>query len=257
MPLPPGRTLSLSRGRRMVNDILYLTRDVPLVKVEREINISEVAAAREAAIPKPGWYPILLKSFALACMNLPELRRSLLKFPYARLYQHACTVAAVTVEREVDGEPAVLIFHVREPERKPLAQIHDRFQRVKTEPVENVPDFRRPLRLLRLPRPMRHAVLNLGMYWSGSWREKFGGTFAASSTVAAGATITLPCTPLSSIFTFDELKPDGRVTLHLAWDHRVFDGMTAARGLVETERMLRGPILAELLSLARPARLAV
>jgi hypothetical protein len=257
MSLPQGHTLSLSRGRRMVSDILHLARGIPLVKVERQISIPEVAEARDLAAPKPGWYPVLLKSFALACMRLPELRRSVLTVPYTRLYQHACTVASVTIEREIDGEPAVFFFHVREPERKPLSQIHDRFQRVKTEPLEKVPDFRRSLSLLRFPRPIRRFIQNVGMFWGGPWREKYGGTFAASSTLAAGATLTLPCTPLSSVFTFDEVKPDGRMTLHLAWDHRVFDGMTAARGLVETERMLRGPILAELHSLARPARLAV
>ncbi len=256
MALPTGRIVPLSRGRRLVNEILYQARGVVLTMVEREIAIPEVAAARANAEPKPGWYPVLLKSYALACMQLPELRRSLLTFPYMRLYEHACTVATVTAERVVDGENTVLVFHVREPERKPLLQIHDRFQRIKTEPVENIPDFRRLLLLARLPLPIRRFIGCLGMFWNGSMREKYGGTFAASNTLAAGATLSLPCTSLSSVFTFNEVKPDGRVTLQLGWDHRVFDGMTAARGLVETERALRGPILSELLSLARPSRLA-
>lgn len=254
MSLPKGRTVSFSRGRRIVGDIVALARDVSLVVVERTIAIPEVQTARDRAEPKPGWYPVLLKSFALACMSRPELRRSILTFPYTRLHEHACTVAAVTAERLVDGEPTVLFFHVREPERKPLTQIHDRFQRVKNEPVEAIPDFRRLLRIARFPTPIRRLLSRFSLNISGASREKFGGTFAASNTLAGGANLTLPCTPLSTLFTFDEVTPTGSVTLRLGFDHRVMDGMTAARGLVETEAMLRGPILEELVSLVRPAR---
>lgn len=253
MPLPRGRAVPLSRSRSMVLDVLYWARDVHLIMVERTISIPDVVAAREAASPKPGWYPVLIKSYALACMNQPELRRSLLTFPYWRLYEHACTVASVTCERVVDGQPTVLLFQVREPERTPLIEIHERFQRVKHDPLEAIPNFRRLLRMSRMPWPVRRLVGNAGLFWSGRWREKYAGTFTASSTLAGGAALTLPCTALSAAFTFDAVQPDGSLTLRLACDHRVMDGMAAARGLAETERMLRGPVLDELRSLARAA----
>ena len=120
MSLPRGRTLSLSRGRRIMADILYFCRSVPMAAVEREVTIPDVAEAREAANPKPGWYPVFLKAFALAAMKVPELRRSLLTFPYNRLYEHACTVAAITIERTIEGEPVVLPFLLRCPESKSL-----------------------------------------------------------------------------------------------------------------------------------------
>src|SRR6266568_3726673 len=127
MPLPRGRSLKLSRGRRLIADIMHFSRDVPQVTVERIAHIPEVVLAREAASPRPGWYPVLLKAFALAAMKVPELRRSLLTVPYSRLYEHACTVANVAIERELDGEPVVLAFHVREPERQSLLDIDARF----------------------------------------------------------------------------------------------------------------------------------
>jgi len=257
MSLPRGRTVPLSRGRRLVEDWLYLARGSTLAMVDRDCVIPEVAAARTAALPRPGWFPVLLKAFALACMKLPELRRSLLTFPYARLYEHACTVGAVTVERMVDGEPVVLVCQFREAERKPLLQIHNRFQRAKHDPVETIPDFRRLLLLARLPWPLRRLISCIGTWWSGSLRQRFTGTFASSSTLAGGAALSLPFTPISTLFTFTEVQPTGAVKLRLAWDHRVFDGMTAARGLVETENALRGPILQELLALTRSCRLAV
>jgi hypothetical protein len=257
MSLPRGRSLKLSRGRRLVADIMRFSRSVPQVSVERVAQIPEVVIAREAASPKPGWYPVLLKGFALASTVVPELRRSLITVPYPRLYEHACTVASVTIEREIDGEPIVLAFHVREPERKPLLDIDARFRWMKTAPLNEVGEFRRMLLLSRFPRPLRRLLWWLGLRASGSWRQKYWGTFATSSTVSGGSTLLSPLCPLTTVFTFGPVQNDGSVLLRLGFDHRVLDGMTAARGLKETENALRTTILDELRSLARPVRLAV
>lgn len=257
MPLPRGRTLALSRGRQIVADLMHFSRASAQVVVERTIRIPEVAAARAAGEPKPGWYPVLLKAFALAAVKVPDLRRSLLTFPASRLYEHACNVAAVAVEREVDGEPAVLNFHVRQPEAKSLTEIDARFRRAKTAPLGEVPEFRRILRLSRLPRPLRRLLWWIGLRVCGSWRQKFCGTFGTTSVATAGATSTMTLCPLSTVFTFGPVADDGSVLLRVAFDHRVMDGVAVARGLVETENALRGTVLAELRSLARPLRRAV
>jgi len=257
MSLPRGRTLALTRGRRWVGDLMYFSRSVPQVAVERAVRIPEVAAARDAADPKPGWYPVLLKAVALAAAAVPDLRRSYLSFPYVRLYEHACSVAAVAVERELDGEPAVLVFQVRQPEATPLGAIDARFRRAKSAPLAAVAEFRRFLLLSRLPRPLRRFVWWLGLRVSGGWRQKFWGTFGATSVATAGGTLVAPIAPLSVVFTFGPVAADGSVLLRLVFDHRAMDGVAAARGLVETENALRGPILAELRALARPLRAAV
>lgn len=252
MSLPRGRTLALSRARRLIGDLMHFSRSVPQVAVEREARIPEVAAARLAADPKPGWYPVLLKAFALAAAKVPDLRRSLLTFPYPRLYEHACSVAAVSVEREVDGEPAVLAFHVRRPESTPLPEIDARFRRAKTAPLAELGEFRRMLRLSRLPRPVRRLVWWAGLRASGSWRQKYWGTFGVTSLASAGGTVLASLCPLTATFTFGPVAPDGAVLLRVTFDHRVLDGMAATRGLVEAENALRGPVLAELRELARP-----
>lgn len=257
MPLPSGRTIPLSTGRRLVCDIMHFSRAVPQVTVERVAHIPDVRSARESAHPRPGWYPILLKAYALASMRVPELRRSLLSWPYSRLYEHACTVASVAVERELEGEPAVLMFHVRAPESLSLPQIDARFRRMKTAPLHEIAEFRRLLLLARLPRPLRRFVWWLGLRTSGAWRQKYWGTFGSSSTLAGGATLISPLCPLTTVFTFGPVGSDGSVLLRLGFDHRVLDGMAAARGLAETEAALHGEILAELRSLAPPLRVAV
>lgn len=257
MPLPRGRTLPFTLGRRIVADIMHFSRPVAQVSVEREIRVPEVAAAREAANPRVGWYPILLKAYSLAAAKVPELRRSLLTVPYTRLYEHACSVAAVTVEREVGGEPVVLTVLLRSPESKPLTEIDARLRWAKTAPVGDVPDFRRTLLHHRFPRPARRLLMWLGLRASGSWRQRFAGTFGSSSVVTAGACTLFARCPLTTMFTFTPLRPDGTMTLRLGFDHRVVDGGPTCRGLVETEAALRGEILAELRALAPAPRLAV
>lgn len=257
MPLPPGHSLPWSAGRRIVADILHFGMEMPRVTVERTVRLPEVAAARRAAVPRPGWYPVLLKSFALAAQAVPELRRSLSTFPSFRLYQHQCTVAAVTAERQLSDGPAVLIFHVRRPEIMPLVDIQARFEQAKDAPVESLGDFRRLLRINRLPLLLRRLVWWLGLRVNARWREKYFGTFGATSVVTAGATILTPIAPLPVVWTFGPVGDDGTILLRLTFDHRILDGVAAARGLVEVERALSGPILAELRTLARPMRTAV
>ena len=249
MPLPRGHCLPLSFARQMVGDVMHASRGIPLVTVERRIFIPEVSAARLRAHPKPGWYPILLKAFAHASMAVPQLRRSLLTFPYPRLYQHACTVASVAVEREVHGEPAVLAFQVRQAECTPLLEIDRLFQRAKFEPLESIGEFRRLLRIARLPRLARRFVWWLGLRVSGSYRERFTGTFASSSVVAAGGTLVNPVHPLSAMFIFGPVGDDGSLMLRLVFDHRVLDGVAAACGLVAVESALKSNILDELRAL--------
>ncbi len=228
-----------------------------MVAIDREVTIPEVALARDTADPKPGWYPVLLKAFAIAATAVPDLRRSLLTSPYPRLYEHACSVATVTVEREVDGVPSVLFFLIRQPESTPLNEIDARFKRIKTAPLQEIADFRRLILLMRFPRLIRRFLWWLALRTSGSWRQKYCGTFGVTSVVSAGATVHIPICPLTSTFTFGQVKQDGSVLLRLAFDHRVLDGVAAARGLVEVEKALRGPILSELRALARVRRLAV
>jgi hypothetical protein len=254
--LPYGRVRPLSRGRRFVADVAHFSRGVPFVTVERRITIPEVAAARRTADPRPSWFSIFLKAFGLASLETPDLRRSLLTFPYPRLYEHACSVAGVAVERKLDGEPAVFILQVRQPEDTPLTGIASQIQRAKTAPLWEVAAFRRMLKLDMLPAPLRRFVWWLGLRTCGSWRQKFYGTFTISSVVNAGGEVTSAVTPMTSYFTFGEVDADGCVTLRLIFDHRVLDAAPAARGLVAVERALKTTILDELRAMAPRAQVS-
>jgi hypothetical protein len=103
-----------------------------------------------------------------------------------------------------------------------------------------------------MPRLLRRFIWWAGLRTSGSWRQKYWGTFGTSSVVTAGGTLHAPLCPLSVVFTFGPVQADGSVLLRLGFDHRVLDGAAAARGLVETEHALHRDVLPELRSLCRP-----
>lgn len=256
MGSPRGRSLGLPRARRLVLDWLHFCRPVATIAVERVIHIPEVAAARLAADPRPGWFALLLKAYGLAAVAVPDLRRSLLTFPTTRLFEHACSTALVTVERELDGEPAVFTYPLKRPETKSLMQIDAELGRLKAAPLENVRAFRRALMLLRLPRPLRRAVLWLGLSVRGSWRQRHFGTFTASNVTPVGADILHGLSMLTSFLVPVTVEADGATTLRILVDHRVVDGAQAARGLVAMEAALRGPVLAELRALSQPGIIA-
>lgn len=246
MPLPPGRRLALSLPRRFVNDVMYFSRSVPTVIVERKATIPAVVRARQATIPRPGWLALLLKAAGLATLDVPDLRRSFLSFPWPRLYEHGCSIPAITIERDWHGEPGVFVFPLRHPEMLPLTEIDTALQHAKTAPLWEVAAFRRSLRLSQLPMPIRRLVWWLALRVVPGWRQKYFGTIAVSSVITSGAEITAALTPLSGYLTFGTVTADGTVTLRLMFDHRILDAAQAARYLVALERRLNTDILHEL-----------
>ena len=68
-------------------------------------------------------------------------------------------------------------------------------------------------------------------------------------TASAGATALNLVSPLPTALNYGLFAPDGTLDVRLHFDHRVLDGMPAARALAELEAELNGPILAELRSL--------
>ena len=243
-----GRTISLSPYRRLMADWLGFSWAIPLVTIERRIQIPEVVSARAAAAPKPGWLPCILKAFSIANREVPDFRRAFMTFPFRRLYEHATSTAAILVERDVNGESVAYTYRLSRLEDRSLAEIDARIRTVKTDPLASVSAFRGTDRFVRFPYLVRQIAIWIAMRVSGSIKERFIGTFACTSIHGAGATPIQPICLQTSILTFGTVEADGTLLLRLTFDHRVMDGVTAARGLVETEKALNGPILDELLA---------
>ena len=240
----------MTPGRRLVAELMHQASQVPSAPLARTCCVAALASARQQAIPTPSWTALFLRAYALVARDLAELRRAWVPFPWARLYEHPHSVAAVVIEREVDGEPMVLGAKVPHPENQSLEAIDAHLRYCRTAPPRNITAFRQLIRLARLPWPLGRFFLWKTLSTSGFTRASRLGTFVVSSLGHFGVEQMHPLTPLTSYFTFGPIQPDGAVTLKVIYDHRVMDGRCVARVLSDMEDALNGVLLEEV---RRPA----
>ncbi len=164
MAKPVGRSLPVSPFRRVVADLMHHSRAVPSVTADRRMDLGPLIAARQALAVRPGWCVLFSKAFALLGRDYPELRRSYLKFPRPRLYEHPHSVASLNVEPALRGESIVLYCLIRAPENRSLAEMDG------AGPLPQGRAGREPRRpaladITRIPWPLRHwfwwASLNM------------------------------------------------------------------------------------------------
>jgi hypothetical protein len=248
-----GRNLPLSPLRRLVVDHQHFCAQVPGATVERPLRLAELRDARQACAPRPGWCAIFLKAMGVVAARRPQFRRAFLPFPRPHLYEHPDNVANVSIERRYRGEDAVFLAQVRRPERRPLAELDAIVRACKGGPVESVKSFRRALRLSRVPWPFRRQVWWVGLNLSGRLRAHNFGTFAVTSTASEGAGVLALLPLVTATLHYGLFDDRGTLPARITFDHRVLDGASVARGLVELEDVLQTTILEELLN-ARPPR---
>ncbi len=245
-----GPDLRLSLPRRFVCDLLHFAKKVPSVPMQRRMQLGDLVTARKQSRDPVSWCAIFLKAYAIVAHRRPELRRAFLSFPWQRLYEHPTNLATFTVEREYRGESGVFVGRVSQPELVPLDELSRRVRWFKTVPLESVDSFRQALLLSRFPRPIRRLVWWLGLSVDGLYRARSFGTYGVSVVGAIGAASLHLLSPLTTVLNYGTFEPDGTLDVRLTYDHRVFDGATAARAIVELEEVLHGEILLELESLA-------
>jgi hypothetical protein len=244
-----GRNVSLSPPRRFMCDLLYFARQVPTVPVQRAMNLAAVVAARRRALSRPSWCTLFTKAYARVAAARPELRRSYLAFPRAHLYEHPHSVASIAIERRWHEEDAVFFAHLRAPEKQDLLKLDAALRRFKHEPLASVGMYRRMARLGRLPWPLRWLVWWTTLNGSGYRRARQLGTFGVSVYSSLGCESLHPLSPLTTTLNYGVISPQGDVTVRLVYDHRVLDGATVARALLDLERVLNQDIFEELRAL--------
>ena len=244
-----GRRIPLSRARRLVVDFLHFAAGVPTVPVQRRAHLQPVIDARAALTERPAWTAIMVKAFAVVSTEFPELRRAFCKFPWPHLYEMAAPVASVVVERDFEGEKAIFIGRIKDPASLALPELTKRLREFSDTPVEQVKYFRRSLKMLRYPRPVRRALWWIGLN-VGRYRARHFGTFGVSVYAALGAESLHPLSPLTAILNYGVFSPAGEVDLRVVYDHRVTDGAVIARVLARLEEVLTGPMVEELRGLA-------
>jgi len=242
-----GRRCAISLPRRWTGDLMAVSAGIPLIPMERNLDVSALIAARRNRAEAPGWAALVVKAFALVSMRNPSLRRCYVRWPRPHFWEADFTIASVTVARDYDGELAVFFFHLRAPERTSLLRIQEHLNDAKTKPFDAVHSYRRLLRLSRWWQPLRRSVWAYGYHKSGRERAKYFGTFGLSTTASYGGRLVHVISPLAATITYGPIRDDGTLPVTLVFDHRVLDGAMAATALVELERTLNGAILDELL----------
>lgn len=245
-----GRAIKLSAPRRLVCDLMRFSIGVPRVTVQRQMNLDPLQRARIAQASRPSWTVLFLKGYALLCRETPELRRAYVKLPRPQLYEYPESVASIAHEREHDGERAVLLSKIKCPERRPIPELAALIDAARSRPVMEIKEFRRALKVARLPGPIRWLLMWLGLNL-GSRRAHYFGTFQLSVYSGLGAESLNPLTPLTTLLNYGPISESGSVTVRIHYDHRVMDGANVARALERFEAILNGDVADEVLNLAQ------
>jgi hypothetical protein len=239
-----GRAIKLSAARRLVGDLMRFSMKVPRVTVQRRMNLAPLLGARTAQQPRPSWTVLFLKGYALLCAETPEFRRAYVKLPWPQFYEYPASVASIAHEREHDGERAVLLSRIRAPERRSIGELDAAIRAARSTPVLEFGEFRRALRIARLPGPVRWLMMWLGLN-IGRQRANYFGTFQLSVYSGLGAESLNPLTPLTTLLNYGPIGADGSVDVRIHYDHRVMDGANVARALERFEQILNGPVADE------------
>jgi hypothetical protein len=239
-----GRRRWLGRPRALVLDLLRLSQRVPTFPVERQMDLGAVAAARDACPQRISWVALFAKAFAVAAREIPPLRRSYIAWPWPHLYEHEQNVAMVAVNRQYEGEDRLFWLRLLSPETAPLIGLQRQLLRGTTGEVREV--YRQQLQFSAVPSLLRRLIWWGRMNVSPARRARWLGTFGMSVLASQGCYNRRPPHFLAACVTYGPLDELGRMPVTLVCDHRVLDGVTAAKGLALMEETLRGAIASEL-----------
>lgn len=240
-----GKRQRIDGSRAVVLDIIRMARKVPSFPVERWCNVADVREARENTPKRISWLTVFGKAYCLACRDVPELRRTYVGFPWPGYYQSPHCVLSIAVTRLIDGQERLFFGRLHQPESKSLLQIQAELESMQNDEVARV--FRQQVIGASLPSPIRR----IGWWWRKlrlSKRAKCLGTCSMSVLAGQGVYNRLHPNVLTSSLSYGPIE-DGRMWLTLQCDHRVIDGVPAARGLNAICEHLNTTVLRELQSM--------
>ena len=263
-------TRPLDAQRLLVCDIVWLSHRVPIFPVDRLMALGEVDQLRRAAPYRVGWSAIFTKAFAMVARERPALRSWYVPRRLLRPWRRACwatspvSVVSMAMSRHRDeaelgsfskshssdglDPEAICWARIREPDALPLVALQAAITHYATAPVADV--FPSQLKLLLLPRWLRRWILRWNIHSTSAKRPMRVGTFSLSTLAGEGCANRMHPTFLTTSLSFAPLDEGGRMNVTLLADHRLLDGVPAARALVAMEAAITGPIAAELAQLS-------
>ena len=217
---------------------------VPFVSLTRPLNVRPLLEARALAAQPPGWAAIFVKAFSLVAREQPVLRTLYAKWPWPSFYELPRSVAMVAIARVEDGQDCVLPQKVPDGDILPLAEVDALIRHAKQAPVDEVPSFRKILRVTRLPLPLRRLFWSVGLNF-GRQRANWFGNFGVTSVAAYGAGELHALSPGPYILSYG-VERDQTIDVVIRWDHRICDAALIAKAMTRLEQVLNTEIAAEL-----------
>ena len=249
MTMQPKPRASFSIHRALVQDLCYFAQKMPLYALDRTFDLGEVALLRKRAPQRISWSLLFIKAYAMATDEFPLLRQTYRRWPWPHFSLHASNIAMLAINRAVDGEDRICWGRFIAPETQPLEQLQNQLDQYQAQPVQDA--FRRQLRFSRVPTLLRRVGWWLTLNGPAEKRAKRLGTFGLSTMAGQGGSSALHPSCLTTSLSYGPLDPQGRMTVSIVFDHRVFDGAPLARAMTRLEQILQGPISAELDQLSR------
>jgi hypothetical protein len=255
-------TRRLDAQRLLVGDIVRLSRRIPIFPVDRVMHLAAVEEARRRCATRIGWAAVFMKAYALVARDRPALRSWVAapRVPLVGRWRWATSPVSVAslalsrprgeetpaADRALDSE-AIWWARIRAPDEMPLPEVQAEITRFMTAPLDEV--FTRQLELRMVPRLLRRLVLRWNLRSASAKRALRIGTFSLSTLAGEGCSNRGHPTFLTTSLSYEPLDDEGRMRVTLLADHRLLDGVPAARALAALEKTLTGAIIDELVTL--------
>lgn len=261
----------IPRPRWNVLDVMAVatphTLPVPMV-FDIDVSWAEKLRARYLELGhKISFTAILLKAISIAQREHPLTRTHAI--PLGKLVTMNRICSGFTVEREVDGTPAVFFGTIKNSDSKPLIEIARELRSYAQDDMKSIPQLNLQMRSLDVPGWVRRFIMHMCV-WSPRLRQKLiPATFGISSVGKWGCKTGTPpslCTTTFGVGEVEErpvvvnrqvhIRP--MVTLTYVFDHKILDGGPACRFMKDVTDLLQGGMetyVAEELELLAGARL--
>lgn len=236
--------MPIHRDRRLVIDLCYIARSIPLYPLERTLRLARVAESRERSHVHVSWAVLFVKAYGILSAREPRLRQVYLRWPQACTYEHPESIAMLAVHRRTEHGERLCWGRFVAPEKQSLVQLQAQLDDYKRGPLERV--FRRQVRFAAIPSLLRRAGWWLSLNLSGARRARRVGTFSITTLGSAGAVNHMHPTCLTSSLTYGPLSSTCEMPVTIVFDHRVLDGAPLAKALADLETILNGQVADEL-----------
>ncbi|MGD9679835.1 MAG: 2-oxo acid dehydrogenase subunit E2 [Candidatus Obscuribacterales bacterium] len=249
------RYRSTSRYRFNVLDLLNLFGQKALMyHMFADLDMTRVRAYREQAKLEGKRITItafLLKAISMAQVEHPVSRTFFL--PPLRAVTYNDIVGGFTVERMVEGSPAVFFAEIERPHEKSLEEIARRIEEFAEDPIESVPKLKAQKLFAEMPVPLRQLVWHMGEWFPALRVKCMGATFGLSSLGALGIDSVCGPSVCTCVFGIGQLveqvvAKDGALlvkplmTVALSFDQRVMSSYQAARFFEQVKELMEGEL---------------